>query len=129
MSIIDKFVNACWGPKITMPKKEEDEFEKAVAGAITSMLENKATIHRNLIANVAGGSGGGPYAIGIGAGGGGNAAFFNPGPSHQHVRCAQKVLLKLIDQADSIIADPEDLAKRAWAIADEMEKQEKERCK
>lgn len=54
---------------------------------------------------------------------------FNPGPSLDHIECARRVLLKLIEQADSIIADPEDLAKRAWAIADAMQQQEKERCK
>lgn len=45
------------------------------------------------------------------------------------VELAGQVLLKLIDQADSIVADPADLTKRAWDIANEFAKRYEENCR
>lgn len=66
---------------------------------------------------------------GGGAGGAGRNVIFNPGPTEAHAELAEKILLKLIEQADSIICDPDDLSKRAWAMADAMMKQYEERLK
>lgn len=50
-------------------------------------------------------------------------------PSQVKIDCAERTLLKLIEQADSIIANPQELAARAWEIADAMQAEFEKRIK
>lgn len=64
-----------------------------------------------------------------GAGGNLNLQFSPAPPSFEQRELAHAYMLALLDKCDSIVCDPEDLAKRAWALADAMDNQVKARTK